>query len=1010
MQIGQSFNAAPWSVPLEKDLGMAWDDPREIHRVLVEFRGDAPKDLQLQYWRHRWPENRVPKDRVPEGGSVGWWELGNWYVGDWQTADASVSVQGSRAEITFKPVNATEFPAIQDFPAEYRTTFKIRLVSGQPLPAMERWAVETDSTWDQTTITVLLASPVSSDPVFESFNGVVESVEKMDATRYRVSLWRATNPDPNSFDKTLLTIKTDRIVTVLLEDLARGPVCVADLGLCVASGEESRDYTGVLAEIKAKAGIGIHEAVSELPEQTWDRAWARMARKTSGICLPLGTDGGRHHFRLDPDGSFTFRTNNHFLFKCRGKDTERLEQDRPMLHLSFDLPAELTNRTIEDGIMPIGISEWTVGSVKITQTAFVTVLEGTRSDAPAPEGDATGICLSGFRFENLTSQAQSVDFPIRALAEDQPEILKSDDQGLIWAGDRLRALIQADGDVAVQTVDGVVRLRFSVPASGSQGFVLKIPYVWLKKEEIQTLRSLDFDREHQEVASYWRERLQQGMKLLTPEPMLNEFFQAHVGHLLINCEKEPKSKVRFARVGSFHYGVFGNEACMMIVDLDRRGYHQEAEESLEAFLKYQSTEPLPGDYSSQEGILYGTSGYECGGYNQHHGWTLWCLVEHYRFTRDEAWLKKNASHILSASEWIIRERQRTLDRKDLGAGLLPHGSLEDIGDWWQWLSTNVYSWRGLDAAGWALAQIQHPEAERVQRLAAEYRQSLLKAFLGARDRSPVVQLRDGTYVPHIPSHVQRRGRSFGWICETLEGEIHLLIGGVLDANSQQGSWIVNDYEDNLYLSPHYGYQIQDYEKNWFDWGGFSMQACLLFHVEPYLYRDEPKQALRGIFNAIAADYFPDTRMGCEHALPTLEEWRGDHYKSSDEANATGWLRKMFVREEGEDLLLGQAIPGDWFAAGQKIGVERASTYFGPMDLLFETDGKGIVARIDPPRRNPPSRIKLRFGMRHPSKSQGDDVVQVNNKPWKDWDDRWIYLPGNIGKVEVRLSSPREERP
>ena len=109
------------------------------------------------------------------------------------------------------------------------------------------------------------------------------------------------------------------------------------------------------------------------------------------------------------------------------------------------------------------------------------------------------------------------------------------------------------------------------------------------------------------------------------------------------------------------------------------------------------------------------------------------------------------------------------------------GSLEDIGDWWTWLSTSCYTWRGLDSAAWALAQINHPEAQRIRKEADAYHTHLLANFREAADRSPVVRLRDGTAVPHIPSMVHRRGRYFGWICETLEGSMHLLITARLDA-------------------------------------------------------------------------------------------------------------------------------------------------------------------------------------------------------------------------------------
>ena len=260
-----------------------------------------------------------------------------------------------------------------------------------------------------------------------------------------------------------------------------------------------------------------------------------------------------------------------------------------------------------------------------------------------------------------------------------------------------------------------------------------------------------------------------------------------------------------------------------------------------------------------------------------------------------------------------------------------------------------------------------------------------------------MRLRDGTAVPHIPSYVQRRGRSFGWICETLEGGMHLLITRALAPRSPEAESILKDYEDNLYLSSRYGYTVDDFGKHWFSRGGMSMQACLLLDVEPYLYRDDVKQALRATFNAIAVSHFPDVCMNTEHALPEMGDWRGDHFKSSDEANACGWLRQLFVREEGEDLWLGQAVSRDWLKAGQSCGIERAATYFGPASILYTGGKDEITAQVEAPRRNRPRLVRLRF--REPE-GRPLTSVTVNDKAFSDFRGEWVRLPGDIGHATV----------
>jgi len=987
---GQAFDAAEFARPLPEGVGLVWEDPRELHAVSAVFAGPPPEGLKLEYWRCKWPHVRLPKDHLEGRGSSGWWELGDWYNGEWQVADAEMVAEDDRLTFRFRPLDAVEFPDLSEFSATFRTTTKVRL-SGSSAPA--RWVARTDSELKRRMVTVLWEDGGCGRPGFSAFNGWVEGVREAGARRQVVSLWCTQNPDPHSFDKTLLTIEARETVTLALEDALLGPVWVAHAGLCVVSGDDARDYAGVCAEVAVGARPRVYDMVARLPEQSWRRAWENMVPKRGLLSLPLAADGSRHKFGLQPDGSLRYRTNNDVLVKCWGVDSERLEVDGANLHITLGLPAQHRERTIQEGMLPIGVTTWDVGAGSIEQIAFATALGGTSPDGPAPAADESGVCMMRLSF---TGEGEFT-LQIGCSAGDEAEGLSVDSGGLIRVGDKLRACVEI-GDKGELWAEGA-GLAYRVTLAGeTHSVTLKVPYVWLEGEEIRKLRALEFGREREAVAGYWRRVLTGGMQLVTPEVELNEFCAAVAGHCLINSELEPESRRRFARAGSFCYLAFGNESCMMIVDLDRRGLHEAARECLEGFLHYQGTVPLPGSFKSQEGVLWGAAGYEHVGYNQHHGWILWCLVEHFRFTRDDRWLRSVADKVFAAADWIVRERERALPPDSPEAGLLPPGDLEDITDWWPWLSTNCYSWRGLNAAAWGLSQIGDPRAAELQRQADAYRAAILDCFTRAAQRSPVVRLRDGTYVPHFPSHVYRRGRTFGWICETLEGAIHLLITGLIDARSREAEWILHDFEDNLYLSEQYGYSIEGFDRHWFDWGGFSMQACLLLDVEPYLYRDDVKHALRAAFNALAANFYPDTRMAAEHALPELGDWRGDHYKSPDEANACGWLRYLFVREDGDRLLLGQAVPTDWLMPGSRCGVERAVTHFGEMSIIFEANEGRITAQIDGPRRNPPERILLRF--RAPA-AQRVVSVDVGGEQWSDMDGGWVVLPGDIGRVTVR---------
>ena len=438
---------------------------------------------------------------------------------------------------------------------------------------------------------------------------------------------------------------------------------------------------------------------------------------------------------------------------------------------------------------------------------------------------------------------------------------------------------------------------------------------------------------------------------------------------------------------------------MMITDLDRRGLHAEAARCLDTFLHYQGTVKLPGDYASQEGIFNGANGWEQGGYNQHHGWIT---VGHGR-----------ALLVLRRPRLARTATPTSSSRPAAGSPTSAPGP----GIWTACAASNAACCHpapsktsATGAAGcpttasaggaWTPSRAPSPtsaipKAKALQAEADAYRRDILAAFSEAMARSPLVPLRDGTWIPQIPSEVHRRGRTFGWITVTLEGPIYFLRTGLMAPDDPMAVPILQDYEDNLYLSERYGYSWENHGAQWFSRGGISMQPNLLCSPHPYLLRDEIKHFLRAYFNAFASCYYPDTQMMCEHPLPDLGDWRGDHYKTSDESNSTYWLRLMFVDDDrGDEVLrLGMALPRAWLADGQSPSIQRAATHFGPLSLRFESKAHSgsITAVVEPPTRRTPKQVLLRF--RHPE-AKPIQRVELNGKSWTKFDAgrEWVELP------------------
>jgi len=1031
-----------------KDYGVFWEDARDIFKVVVTFADTAPAiepgGIALEYWQSTWPSQRIPREKPSGAGSSGWLNIGDWYQGGWRKADVNLEVEETTCTFTFNPVNATEFPKLTDFAAIYRSTLKLRIVGEVPLAEIDKFEAYTDSVWESLDFDIEWGGTAQTqqqvwDGRLEIFNGHISRIQplspsgtlKIDSEHrwtstvkggtdgIRVGILCARAKGYNSFDETVVTLRSNKATfSFATSDLLKwGHIFLPDFGVIVRRADDNTTYAAARKTWQQNRSSNIYTRVADETEQTFDRAWEDIPTKEP-FYIPLGFDGGRQYFGLEPDGSVFSHRN--WLNRIPGKDTKRCLYEGETIRYRFGLSdTELTERSIVDGSLPMTVTQWRRDGVRYRQTAFVVPFNGVPKEGGSIYADDTLVLM--MRFE-MTRQRAETEADARLDLEvvtTKSENLALDGGFIYVAGSepkRLRMLLTSPDSAATYTLnrqDGSIVYRAALtPEKPNRTLDVAIPYITLTEQQEWTrLSGLQYDDAFETVRSYWDWRVTEGTQIVTPESMVNDYYKATVSHLLLNTDREVGTSDRHvARVGTFFYGAFSNESCMMISDLDRRGYHKRAEQALETWLHYQGTVGLPGDFSTIEGQFYGARGYEDGGYNQHHGFVLWCLGEHYWYTRDAAWLKRADPKIVAGCDWIVNERKRTIAEaqrpgiRAIERGLLPPGNLEDIRDWRSWLSTNVYSWWGMDNAARALADAGLPEGERLLRQANDYKKDILFAFTESMFRSPVVRLRDGSWIPHIPPEVHRRGRTFGWITETLEGPIHMIRTGLIEPHDRIAGWIIKDYEDNLYISEQYGYNITgaEFERYWFSRGGISMQANLLCNPIPYLLRDEPKHFLRAYFNAFATSYFPDTRMMTEHALPNIGDHRGDHYKSSDEANSTYWLRMMFVQERGDELWLGAAVPRYWLADGKTCGIKDARTYFGPMSIIYDSKvshGR-IVATFDPPLRNPPKKIYIRF--RHP---EGKKIARcdIDGKSYSNFDPEkeWVVLTENPMK-QIRI--------
>jgi hypothetical protein len=870
----------------------------------------------------------------------------------------------------------------------------------------------------------------------------------------------STHCPRGSNDQTIVTLCTAaRSFSFLPADLADGPIAIPAYGVWVKRAGDPVRWEEHLAHLRATRPRTIYERVEDEPEQSYERAAREIPaldvtkQAPFGRYLPLGVDSGRQEFALRYNGELFAA--KQFL-KLRGRDAARLLWPGTEIHYRFPTGDPLdyregggaTQQRLLEGWLPVVISEWLDREIHYEQTAFAALLDGPMTPPEARRGDEDIVVLLRFVIRNAThgakrarlwlviapqeelaleplaDGAQAVvargrvvpDVPVARLWRVQPyeaEYLRATVQ-TAGRGRLTASPIPGDGSQAVAT-----GICYDVLLEGgeAQTVTLAVPFVtFLERADWQRVAAVDFEAKRADVVGYWRALVGAGGEMDIPDTILSDFHKAARTHVAISVDKDPVSGMYMVPAATYTYGVCANEACWQIHMLEQAGYHQRAEEYLETFLRTQGATKLDGDFASAEGTLLGLELDEGQvrishfNYNLDHGVVMESLADHYRYTGDRAWAERVAPNLVAACDLIVRERTRTQRRDRAGNpvpewGLLPPGHLEDNPEWRYWFAVNAHAYNGMQRCAEVLAEIGHPDGERLLREAAAYREDIRQAARRAMIEAPVVRLPDGTYIPHIPTRAGTRNREWGWIREAAYGALHLLEGNVFDPHEEEMTFVLQDLEDNLFVTRDFGRPV-DRERFWFSHGGVTIQANLMDTAIDYLRRGQIRHGLRSLFNNFGASLYADVRCFTEHPVIELGHGVGPFYKVSDEAKALVWLRAFLVREEGDTLHLAPGAPRAYFAAGQSFGVRKMATFFGPLGYRVHGGAASVDIHVEVPARQPPRALVIH--VRRPD-GQPMRAVTVNGQPHSDFDPATervrIVAPAGALVVHVEYAQP-----
>jgi len=804
--------------------------------------------------------------------------------------------------------------------------------------------------------------------------------------------------------RSVVTVHTKaRPFSFFLRDVdARRPILIPPYGVAVTKASDRRVYDEIRRDV---ASLGLRtqlQTIAAEAEETFEAAAAQVRSLKCQTWLGLGRD-----MRLFAVG-------------------ERLDWIQPRFHAAAVTlaemdgrptscqirigrgwgPVEAISRRLEDGVLPILHGTLLDGDVRYELTAFVSL---ERSPLTADHVRGThSLVADGHADGHMFTEAQQALFE-RLL----PEEMKREEETVLhlrvdavntaavpryawfrggWpqteSGHTPRTggyslepatgftLLGSGRVYAVSRLDGGPLSRQEeavlVEPGGKSTYELLLPHRPLPRERAARLAASRFDERHAECLRFWRERLAKAARVELPEPRIAEMIQAGLLHLdLVAYGREPDGPLA-ATIGL--YAPIGSESSPIIQFMDSMGWHREARRSLAHFL----------DKQHEDGFMQ-----NFGGYMLETGAVLWSLGEHYRYTRDDDWVRSIEPKLTKAARFVLDWRRRNLrdDLRGRGYGML-EGKTADPEDPFRSFMLNGYHYLGLQRVSEMLRNVDPVESARLAREAADFKADIRRGFLEAMARSPAVPLGDGTWVPTVPPWVGYRGPlslyadGGQWFThgafparDSLLGPLYAVFQEVIDPRSTEATFA---------LEAH----------------GELMTDRNVAFSQPYYSRHPILHLRRGEVNAFSKAFYNAAASLADRETYTF--WEHYFHASPHKTHEEAWFlmenRWRLYLEEGDTLSLLPGVPRAYLEDGKTIEIDGMWSYFGPIRLSVRSEvGRGrIVARFECPSGRGLARVRLRLP--HP---EGRKAVAVRGGSYRPADEA-VLIEAFPGRAEVTL--------
>ncbi len=779
-------------------------------------------------------------------------------------------------------------------------------------------------------------------------------------------------------DARKLTVQLDdsgtRGFSVTIDQLLRTKAFwIPSLDIFLTTGDAPVSFADHQRELERYHGRRILDQVAREPEATYEQyrnMWQDMgspnyihpAQTPPGHIIGLTWDSAIAKFGIDRGAGIWNDNGNPDHFRLRFG----------FANLTEGIGPYWKGQRLADGL-PFVTTTLERDGVRYEVEEFTYPLNGPPTKRT---GEVAMLLLARVKVTDLENRVRTVPVSLaheRRFPSDTDSNIVSEQSGgklVLLARGRRNAILAIDAAGAPVVWNGVqeegqtmkrvdVTVSLNLPAGGSREFSLALPSPMAAPTERAALLAVDHDAARDRAMKFWSDYVAHGAQFNVPDKAVNDLFRASLWHALRLPRRHADGTIDLPYT-NFAYDQTGtpwpvNQAVYVDYMLyGLRGYDRIAAEELDAI--YRNNQEFSGHVN---------------GFAHWHCYTpgmLYAVARNYLLSGDRETFDRVLPATLKALDWTLAQVRNS-------NGLV-EGPLNDLTGNGYWSFNQAYFYAGLDMMGKALARAGHPRAQECSDAARSFRSTIERGFRKASVLSPLVELRDHTWIPYVPCEPTKYGRLYEqWYPTDVDtGAAHLLRLQALDADSDLADSLLNDHEDNLFLH------------GW----GMANEPVYNQQATAYLLRDDAKAAIRAFYSYMACAFSHGAFESVEH------RWRWGQFYGPPSTDGA-WFelyRNMLVRElDDNTLLLGQAAPRAWLSEGKKIEVKNAPTWFGSVSYQVENRGGAITASVRLDARKAPQSILVR--LRHPQEKRIRQVT-VNGKEWKDFDPakEWVKVPGS----------------